>query len=232
MIRQNAYIVSVLLLFPIPCLSNLESTEQVFTQIYDTNAWGNAESISGPGSTLKGTAALREELKNVFKSYGIEKINDAPCGDFNWMKELDFQCTYRGFDIVKDLIAHNNKFFSSANIYFYHANLIEDILPAADMIICRDLLAHLSIKDIFRVISNFKKSKSQYLLATTYTSTKNVNFDIPMGRWRRLNLNLAPFNFPEPVALINERCTERYKHGPALDKCVGIWLLSDINVAD
>ncbi len=232
MMRQNAYIVSVLLLFSIPCLSNLESAEQVFSQIYDTNAWGNVESISGPGSTLTATAALREELKILFKSYGREKINDAPCGDFNWMKELNLQCKYQGFDIVKDLIDHNNKRFSSANIYFYHANLIENILPEADIIICRDLLAHLPTQDIFKTLSNCKKSKSKYLLTTTYTRTKNVNFDIPMGSWRFINLNVAPFNFPKPIELINEHCTVRHKKGPVLDKYVGLWLLSDIHVID
>ena len=228
--NQNTYIVSVLLLLIGPCLSSSKSSEEVFTHIYETNAWGNAESVSGPGSTLKVTTTLREELKSLLIKYGIGRINDAPCGDFNWMKELDLQCIYRGFDVVKDLIDRNNRLFSSDNIRFYNVNLIKDILPEADIIICRDLLAHLPTKDIVQVISNFKKSKSKYLLTTTYTRTKKINYNIPMGRGRRINLCLPPFNFPEPIELINEGCTERYGHGIDSDKCVGLWLLSDIHV--
>ena len=230
--NRNGYVLSALLLLMSCDLSSAKSAEEVFSEIYETNTWGNAESVSGPGSTLKVTAILRKELKGLLKRYGIEKINDAPCGDFNWMKKLRLQCIYRGFDVVKDLIDRNNKLFSSANIHFYNVNLIMDILPEADIIICRDLLAHLPTEDIFKVLSNFKKSKSKYLLTTTYTRTKKINYDIPMGRGRRINLCLPPFNFPQPIELINEGCTERYGHGIDSDKCVGLWLLSDIHVTD
>ncbi|HEX8999730.1 MAG TPA: class I SAM-dependent methyltransferase, partial [Blastocatellia bacterium] len=79
--------------------------------------------------------------------------------------------------------------------------------------------------DAIAALRNFKRSKSEYLLTTTFPKTE-VNEDILTGEWRPLNLQRAPFNFPEPLRLINERCTEegdRYA-----DKSLGLWRLSDL----
>jgi hypothetical protein len=46
--------------------------------------------------------------------------------------------------------------------------------------------------------------------------------------WRPLNLQAAPFHFPDPLALIDEKCTE--DDGVYADKQLGLWSLSDIPV--
>jgi hypothetical protein len=63
------------------------------------------------------------------------------------------------------------------------------------------------------------------LLTTTFTSTR-ANHDIVTGDWRPIMLQQAPYGFPEPVALINEGCTEFDGRYP--DKSLGLWRLADL----
>lgn len=59
-----------------------------FTSIYRNNGWGSLESRSGAGSTLASTANIRRELPGLVERLNIRTLLDAPCGDFNWMKEV------------------------------------------------------------------------------------------------------------------------------------------------
>ena len=104
-------------------------------------------------------------------------------------------------------------------------NLAESELPKVDLIFSRDCLVHLSFKDALKIIENFKRSGSKYLLTTTFKG-RTKNEDLGTGFWRPLNKQLAPFNFPEPIHLINEGCSE--EGNMFEDKCLGLWLLQDI----
>ncbi len=140
------------------------------------------------------------------------------------MKLVDLEgISYIGGDIVKDLIAKNNKAYKNATREFRYINAATDDLPTSDLIFCRDLLVHLSLEDAHKILKNFKKSGSKYLLVTTHlTPTKNR--DIKMGRWRKLNLEKAPFNFPKPLMLIFEKSPEKSE----CDKYLGLWKLNDL----
>jgi hypothetical protein len=63
--------------------------EQLFTSIYKTNFWQSGESVSGPGSELRFTRRMSQELSALLKRFGITSIADAPCGDCNWMRHVD-----------------------------------------------------------------------------------------------------------------------------------------------
>ena len=57
---------------------------------------------------------------------------------------------------------------------------------------------------------------------TTF-ARKKPNKDIKkIGQWRTLNMQLAPFNLPEPIAMTNEACTEAEKSNSFGDKCLGL----------
>jgi hypothetical protein len=63
------------------------------------------------------------------------------------------------------------------------------------------------------------------LLTTTFPE-HDQNSDIVDGDWRLLNLQRAPFLFPGPLRLINERCTEA--DGAYDDKSLGLWRIDSI----
>ena len=175
----------------------------VFTGIYAHNEWGSAESRSGGGSTRERGAHFRDALLDVLERFEIRSIVDAPCGDFNWMREVvDGRHTYTGIDIVAELVAANREQFGSAARRFVCGDLTRDALPKADLIVCRDCLVHFSVPDIRAAIANFKRSGSKYLLTTTFEDA--VNVEIRTGGWRPLNFRAAPFHFPPPLATIDE----------------------------
>lgn len=52
--------------------------------------------------------------------------------------------------------------------------------------------------------------------------------DIQTGHWRPISFFDAPFNFPQPLELINENCMEGFPK--FLDKSLGLWKLEDLQI--
>jgi hypothetical protein len=205
--------------------------KSTFTEIYHSNLWKGVESLSGPGSDTSQTQMIIVELEKLIRDYEIKSIVDVPCGDFNWMNRLDLTgIQYFGGDIVNELIERNKiTYHDKFNVKFEVIDIIKDELPKADLLICRDCLVHLSYKDIFKALANIKKSNSTYLLATSFPNHP-INYDITTGDWRTLNLESPPFNFPKPIRIINENCTE--SNGEYKDKSLFMWEIKNLgNVA-
>lgn len=204
-----------------------KSPEQIFTYCYKNNIWCDPNTVSGVGSNLQQTAKIRKKLPALLDRFKINSILDVPCGDFYWMRLVNIKNRlYIGGDIVKDLIKSNQKKFGNNKRKFKNVNILNDKLPKVDLILCRDLFVHLPFSSIFQSLKNIKNSGSKYLLTTTNTRTDRINHDIEMGDWRRINLQKPPFNFPNPIAVINEHCTEH--NGESADKSLALWRIKDL----
>lgn len=183
----------------------MNELKKVFTKIYESNDWGSKESISGLGSELSSTKTIREEIPQLIHKFKIKSFLDIPCGDFNWISQIDFKNTkYIGADIVEELINKNNKKFPDKD--FMVLDITQDQLPEVDLIFVRDLLGHFSYDNIQKAIDNILFSNSKYLLTTSFTKW-DYNVNIKDGDWRPINLLIKPFKF-KPIYLINENCTE------------------------
>lgn len=209
---------------------NVESLQDKFTYIYENNVFGGHVSRSGEGSDLVQTMEIRRVLPFLLKEYGVNSFLDAPCGDWCWMREVELGVKeYIGVDIVEPLIKSNLKNFAAPGVHFECLNLAEDNLPKVDLIFSRDCLVHLSFDDALRIIRNFKNSGSKYLLTTTFVSRESNNDLVGKDSfWRPLNMQLSPFNFPAPLQLINEQCSE--EGGLFADKSLALWRLEDIQI--
>jgi|688.fasta_scaffold255775_3 hypothetical protein len=199
-----------------------ENEKNVFKNIYTSNYWGSHESISGGGSTLATTKDLRIQLPRIINKYNIKSMLDLPCGDFNWMKEVSLNCEYYGADIVEEIIEFNQQ-FTRSNVRFIKLDAVNEKIPEFDLIFCKDFLQHLSFSDANKVIENFKKSGSKFLLVTSYPLTLR-NYDIKNGDFRALNLLISPYNFENPLEKISESYTE-YHHGLEIDKTMYLFKL-------
>lgn len=189
--------------------------------------WGNAESVSGPGSSISQTGALIRELPKLIQHLQIKTLVDAPCGDLNWVKEIYQEIElYIGIDIVQEIIERNKTEYLADNTKFFHLDITKDHLPTGDLILCRDCLVHFSFSDIRLALNNFKESQSKYLLTTTFTNLMR-NTNVRTGGWRPLNLEIEPFHFPKPILVINENCTEGKR--AYMDKSLALWDLDTIN---
>lgn len=207
--------------------------KEKFSEVYDKNLFAGRKSRSGEGSDDVQTEIIRREIPKVIKDYHIKTFLDAPCGDWYWMSQTPLGVEkYFGVDIVNSMIKKNQEKYGNSSTVFKSLNLTTDPLPSADLIFSRDCLVHLSYEDALNILKNFKKSGAKYLLTTTFTNRdKNSDLIDEHGNvlfWRTLNMQLSPFNFPDPILLINEGCTE--DNGNYTDKCLGLWSLSDIKL--
>jgi hypothetical protein len=198
-----------------------------FEKIYHMGLFGSTESRSGSGSTMEQTEHIRGTLAQLFEELGIKTLLDVPCGDFNWMRHINMSnMRYIGGDIVADMVKKNNEDFSSQNVEFRVINIITDNLPKADIILCRDCLGHLKLEDGLKAIRNFKRSGATYLLSTTFPDHIKNSDDFRI--WRTVNLESGPFNLPQPLRIMNEKCTEMLLGESYTDKSLGLWLLQDV----
>ncbi|WFU28298.1 class I SAM-dependent methyltransferase [Bradyrhizobium sp. CB1717] len=195
-----------------------------FERIERTNLWGAASSVSGLGSEDVATSAIQEALPPLLQRLGVRSLLDAPCGDAGWIGRMKLDLDYTGIDIVSSLIAANSERAARGELSgrFHVRDITRDVLPPADLILCRDCLVHLSFANVARALRNFRASGARFLLLTTFPEW-NGNRDCEDGDWRALNMEKAPFNWPSPRELINERCEEG--NGGWRDKSLGLWQL-------
>jgi len=201
-----------------------------FSSIYVNDGFNHttqSPSKSGPGSDLIQTEEIRKKLPEILIDYNIKSLLDLPCGDFYWMKNIDLSDVfYIGGDIVSSIIKNNNSNYKTNNITFKEIDIVNDSLEKVDLIIVRDLFVHLKYSQIFKAIDNIKSSNSKYLLVTSFIDF-NDNKDIKISsQWRPLNMEKAPFNFPSPLTMINEKCKEA--NGQFKDKSLLLFKIDEL----
>ena len=177
--------------------------KSIFTRVYSTDWWGSPESKSGAGSQLSRTELLRKDLRRWLAHERLMSLLDAPCGDYNWMRHVQFPAGFRyvGGDIVGELIGANRQRFPE--VAFVEMDIISDPLPAVDAWLCRDAMIHFPNASVLTVLERFCASDIGYLLATTFPSV-TANRDIEFGQYRPLNLTLAPFHLPPPEHILRD----------------------------
>ncbi|HEX6452655.1 MAG TPA: class I SAM-dependent methyltransferase [Trebonia sp.] len=202
----------------VPELCDGADIDALFTRFYQTNQWGSGETRSGPGSERARTRQVVRDLNRLIRDFGIRSMLDAPCGDFNWMRDVSLEAVdYLGCDIVEDMIAANSAKYGGWARTFKKLDITVDPMPQVDLILCRDTLVHFSYKRAFATLSNFRASGSKYFLTTTFRETEE-NVDIGTGWWRPINLQYPPFSFPEPKEVLLDHSDDHYD-----DKVLALW---------
>jgi hypothetical protein len=126
-----------------------------------------------------------------------------------------------GVDIVGDVIEANASLYGSARRSFRVLDATSGPLPPADTVLCREVLFHLSFRDIWRLIENVRNSGASFLIATNDDALK-LNADAISGDFRLLNLRKAPFFFGEPLLSIPDG-------GVDPDRVLAVWSVSALS---
>ncbi len=199
------------------------SAAEVFGGYFDSNHWGDADSLSGTGSNAIATAMIRRSLPRLLRRLQVKTLLDAPCGDLFWMRKVvDGEAVqYIGGDIVAPLIERLAAEITDPRYGFKVLDVVADPLPAADLWLCRSCFIHLPNAMVRTALSNFYRSGIPYLLATQYDFTR-VNVDIAPGDFRCVNLRRAPFDLPRPREELND---SSYLHPPMK---LALWHRDDI----
>jgi hypothetical protein len=165
---------------------------------------GLPETGCGAGSTLSFTAGIREELPRLLREFEVRTLLDAPCGDFNWMSRTDLSdVDYIGADYDQvhcdwtRARESDPSRFRPRSKKVVKLDIFRDLLPPADLMLCRDFLQHLPNYLVSVVLNNFRTSGISWLLATSHNNEQNADIE-KSGMFRPLNLMIAPFNLPSP----------------------------------
>jgi 2-polyprenyl-3-methyl-5-hydroxy-6-metoxy-1,4-benzoquinol methylase len=120
----------------------MNEMETPFEEIYLENKWLYG---SGEGSLPEHTGGYVSVLQKFLRKHCIKTVVDMGCGDWQFSKLIDWSgITYDGFDIVSSVIGENQKRFSSNTVQFHLYSGNPGELPAADLLIAKDVLQHLS----------------------------------------------------------------------------------------
>jgi SAM-dependent methyltransferase len=130
-----------------------EGRRNAFASIYRGREW-RGESASGPGSDPARTRPFVALIQRFLAEHNIRRVLDIGCGDWSTSGLIDWSgIDYVGTDIVAEVVAANQRRHGSGNISFVQLDAVEDELPRADLAIAKEVLQHLPIADIERVVT-------------------------------------------------------------------------------
>jgi SAM-dependent methyltransferase len=175
---------------------NQQLLTNTFNRIYAEGTWGRdlaGKGTSGTGSTLEITREYRAYLEDFIKTHHIKSVVDAGCGDWTFSSVIDWNgASYLGVDIASDVIATVRAKHEKANITFQVGDITDD-LPAADLLISKDVLQHLSNELVHNFIeNNLRKRKYKWVILTN--DRGNTNSDVESGGYRAIDLSAPPFD--------------------------------------
>ncbi|HTK12302.1 MAG TPA: class I SAM-dependent methyltransferase [Xanthobacteraceae bacterium] len=188
-------------------LNRFRSPERIFSDIYQTNKWGGPE-----GSPYSGTGS-RGDVVDAYVAYVIAFIErhspstvvDLGCGDFYVGAKIADACDhYIGVDVVPTLIAEHQHRHATDRISFACLDITRDELPSGDICLIRQVLQHLSNRQIAAVLRQCRQYR--YVLVTEHHPHPDeltaFNLDKAPGSGTRLDfgstvdLGAPPFNLP------------------------------------
>ena len=194
------------------------SNSQIFEEIYTKKLWSpeneknNHKFYSGTGSHFEefsGTYITRvKEFLSTFSNK--PNVVDLGCGDFSIGSKLRKYCnSYIAIDIFDELIERNKIHFKNHNVDFRVLDITKDNLPSGDVCFVRQVLQHLSNKNIKKFLSQIS-GKYSYLILTEHLPSFEkfkFNIDIITGPEIRLHKKSGVVLTEEPFNLlpINEK---------------------------
>ena len=205
--------------FGINAVNQHMSLTAKFNRFYADGIWGKdvtGKGTSGSGSSLEITREYRAYVEDFIKKHPVKSVVDAGCGDWSFSSAMDWgDANYLGIDIASDVVEAVRKKYAKDNIKFEVGDITED-LPAADLLISKDVLQHLSNELIHKFIkNNLRKGKYKWVILTNDRSGENR--DIRNGGYRGIDLTAPPFEVKGLVDLPIKYGTEHTKITSLLD---------------
>lgn len=198
-------------------LNKFKTNEQIFSNVYKKKYWGETDDshfFSGEGTYVSHIDSYNEILVETIKKHHIKSVCEIGCGDFEVSKKLlnAVDINYVGVDVVPELINHLSQTYGNESTKFVCIDAAKENceLPKFDLCIIRQVLQHLSNKDISRVLQNV--SDFPFLIITEHLPTKPQEYNgdkVSNGYIRLQNklvsgvyLDKTPFNLPSPTELL------------------------------
>lgn len=165
------------------------TTQKAFDDIYTQSTWGYK---SGPGSDPANAQTWIDTVNTLLTREDIVKVFDIGCGDWRLGEQYNLDGKfYIGMDvsafIVNDIQQH-----AKDNVSFIQGDAEVVEFPESDLILIKDVLQHLSLASI-KIIMDKILTSCKYALICNDIGDSNT--DIANGGYRRINLEVEPFDY-------------------------------------
>lgn len=178
--------------------------------IFDT--WYTDGNGSGPGSSPEATeewrAILTTHLANLPPG---SVVLDWGCGDWDHSKLVDWgEHEYIGVDVSPTVIDRMNRQYATELVTFHRydpdsgedpTSFLSRVCPQADLIICKDVLQHLSNAESLQILEAFRSIGGDLLLTNDLCGGPDDNADGPTGGCRHVDPRLPPFSLEAELLL-------------------------------
>lgn len=194
--------------------SPIAEAADVFRKKYEDDA-SDWRKNSGPGSHPYHTIDYVAFLSKFIHLNGVRTVVDIGCGDWQFSRNINFQgARYLGLDIVPSVIERNKALYARPGVDFALMPKTPDGVPAADLLLIKDVLQHLPDATI-DVYAKLVFPRFRFCLVTnsfTKLSTP-TNVDICSGDFRCLDLTAPSLQSARRLrAGILEWCLGAFAH--------------------
>lgn len=223
-------------------LNKFKTNKQIFSNVYKKKYWGQTEDsnfFSGEGTYVSHIDSYNEILVETINKHQIKSVCEIGCGDFEVSKKLlgSVNVDYVGIDVVPELIDHLDLEYGNESTKFICLDAAKENceLPKFDLCIIRQVLQHLSNKDIKRVLQNV--GNFPFLIITEHLPIKPQEFNgdkVTNGYIRLQNkltsgvyLDKDPFNLSSPIELLRIRLDDKDYTGNQVEAELVTFLISN-----
>lgn len=175
-----------------------------FTKIYQNNFWIKG---SGSGSYIENTFRYNAFVIDFIKNHHIQTVTDIGCGDWqsSYLIYQNVNIDYLGIDCVKSVIDENRKNYPKYK--FLNFDILENLnqIPNSDLFILKDVLQHLKLQNIYKILDFLISRNFKYILITNYGQQKkdDQELDDYLGVGRGLNCNYLPLKKYNPIHIMD-----------------------------
>jgi SAM-dependent methyltransferase len=171
-----------------------------FDRIYRADIWqGSAYgSRSGPGSGTAATAHVGPAIVELIERHDIRSVLDVGCGDSAWMPDLPH---YVGIDPSREAVRLARERHPERH---YLVGDIRKLRLLADLVILRDVVQHLTLKDGVELVKA-ARAAGNWVLASTYRGGANVGCNerqLLRGWAYDCDLERQPFGLSVPLEVV------------------------------
>jgi hypothetical protein len=177
--------------------------EEIFTNIYEENIWGNNNNSEYSGSSGGGSDIDYNKetyvpfLRRFIYNRKIKNIVDLGCGDFRCGKMIydKFDISYTGYDAYKKIIDYNTKNYPTEKYSFIHLDFYnnKETIINADLCILKDVIQHWSLDSIYNFLDYLVENKKfKYILICNCSHQTTDNTDIQTGGGMPLSCDFLP----------------------------------------
>lgn len=175
------------------------TSKEAFEQVYLKGTWGKSDDASDPfysgaGSHMPSIVPIYVDAVIDFLESLDSKPNvvDLGCGDFAIGSKIRGSCNqYIACDVVEALIARNRTKYGDLQVDFRTIDISDQSLPGGDIVFLRQVLQHLSNRQILAVVSKLRNSY-KYLVLTEHLPSRSdfvPNLDKEVGAGIRIDIN-------------------------------------------